>query len=290
MFGGITFYLYKDKIELCGRMFSAGELTADLLNCSQEDYAELSKLMQSVECMTLVYQKKKDSWQYEEELDAVLDQGRIEREAREDENLPTSPALLVYPGNMEDQWKYYGFVIGRYKSYLCDISVFNPTIHNFLNFMLERLEVNSPENYAKQLYLLYNDERLNQKLIPINTKEHIAFWQVDLGGLSFVPRETEDGKFTIAQEYVTDSLQMLMKADFMTGLNAGHKIHRCRVCKKYFLIQGGYHVQYCEGQCLYAPQFTCRQFGSYKIQKELAGDIPKLNVKVKAIQRISKDL
>lgn len=367
MFGGIEFFLYKNKIDLCGEVFPVGQLTADLLNCGEEECVELWNMIESVEEQAHTYQDtqdrnvwfqlneqmeelshrlrkwkifqlliknleddqifsearelvqnyslfpdedynlgtpegeftevvqrwlraKQNDWQYEEELDRVLDWGREERAAQEDKDLPKPQVMLVYPGKMKDKWQYYMFVVERYKAYLSDMIVFIPTIHNFLHFMLDHLEVNSPENYARELYILYNDDRLREKLMPMSLGKHAVFQPADKVELSFVPGEMKNGLFTIAQKYESSSLQLLLKADFMTSLNAGYKIHRCRVCKRYFLVQGGYHVQYCEGQCPYAPRFTCRQFGSYRMEKELARDIPKMDVKIKAIQRISKDL
>lgn len=199
-------------------------------------------------------------------------------------------ALLVYPGSMADKWWYYLMHVARYKRYLRDISMFNPVIHNFLDFLLSKLESNSPEEYAKALYIPYTDGRLNEKLLPWPTDNGAGYWEVDRCGLLFVLRKRSEGKFVIAQKYVTDSLQALMKADFMTGLNAGHKIHRCRVCRQYFLVWGGIHTLYCEGACPYAPEYTCCQFGNYEIQKELASDIPKLRSKARAVERISKDM
>ena len=67
-------------------------------------------------------------------------------------------------------------------------------------------------------------------------------------------------------------------------------IHRCIICGRYFLLKSGVHALYCEGACPHAPDYTCRQFGSVEVQKELAKDIPKVKVKVTAFSRITKDL
>ena len=90
--------------------------------------------------------------------------------------------------------------------------------------------LNSPENYAASLYQLYNDERLVEKLIvnPRSLKQ--PFYQkYDHCVVSYVPRELPDKRFAICQEHTTDSLQMLLKADYMTALNAGHNIRQCIV-------------------------------------------------------------
>ena len=150
--------------------------------------------------------------------------------------------------------------------------------------------LNSPENYAASLYQLYNDERLVEKLIVNPRSLEQPFYQkYDHCVVSYVPRELPDKRFAICQEHTTDSLQMLLKADYMTALNAGHNIRQCIVCKKYFLVKGGAHALYCEGACPHAPQYTCRQFGTYEVQKELARDVPKIQAKLTAFERIRKD-
>ena len=193
-------------------------------------------------------------------------------------------------GSREDKWRYYNLQMARYRRYIDDVIVFNPTIHNFINFLLSKLKRNSPEEYAAALYQFYNDERLVEKLIVNPTSLERPFYQkYDPCVVSYLPRELPDGTFAIAQEHTTNSLQMLLKADFMTALNAGHNIRRCIVCKKYFLVRSGVHALYCEGRCPLDERFTCRQFGSYEIQKELAHDVPKIKAKITAFNRIRKD-
>lgn len=90
--------------------------------------------------------------------------------------------------------------------------------------------LNSPENYAASLYQLYNDERLVEKLIVNPRSLEQPFYQkYDHCVVSYVPRELPDKRFAICQEHTTDSLQMLLKADYMTALNAGHNIRQCIV-------------------------------------------------------------
>lgn len=210
--------------------------------------------------------------------------------AQEEENQTIPPQLLIYPGSRREKWLYYSKQIDRYQRYLDEVAALNPTVHNFINFVLSKLEHNSSENYAAALYQFYNDKRLVEKLIvnPI-CLEHSFYQKYDHCVVSYVPRELPDGKFAICQEHTTDSLQMLLKADYMTALNAGYNIRRCIVCKKYFLVRSGTHVLYCEGRCPLDDRFTCRQYGSYEIQKELARDVPKIKAKITAFNRIRKD-
>ena len=124
-------------------------------------------------------------------------------------------------------------------------------------------------------YGFYNDDRIAEKLIvnPIRNNGD-CYTTHDAYELSYVPRPLPDGSVAICQEHVTDSLQALMKADYMLALNSGHNIRRCIICGRYFLLKSGVHALYCEGACPHAPGYTCRQFGTVELQKELAKDIP----------------
>ena len=199
--------------------------------------------------------------------------------------------LLRTFGPTKDAWRGYQKYLDRYALYLHDIRAFNETIRNFIQFSLSKLDHNSPEEYAKALYGFYNDERIAEKLIVDPTRNNgDCYTTHDAYELSYVPRPLPDGSVAICQEHVTDSLQALMKADYMLALNSGHNIRRCIICGRYFLLKSGVHALYCEGACPHAPGYTCRQFGTVEVQKELAKDIPKVKVKVTAFARITKDM
>ncbi len=194
-------------------------------------------------------------------------------------------------GETEGTWDTYKKHIDRYDMYLHDIRAFNGTIRNFIKFAISKLKTNGPESYAEALYGFYNDDRIAEKLIinPITSRGD-CYTRHDEYMLSYVPRELPDGSAAICQEHVTDSLQALMKADYMLALNSGHNIRRCIICGKYFMLKSGVHALYCEGACPHAPGYTCRQFGTVEVQKELARDIPKVKAKLTAFSRITKDM
>lgn len=337
MDGDIVFYIHGNQIEFGGVLLSAGELTADILNLSQEKYQPISKRSQRMNALAKRYEQTQDRgvwWELNQQFlalreslmkyrvfqillreddvflneaqrytefysllpeddldyeDYSLDQwAAMEEQAEASGEMPV-PLLLV-PGGRATKWRFYRKQMRRYETYLGDVAAFAPTIHNFIRFCLSGLEHNSPENYAAALYQMYNDERLVEKLI-VNPRslDQVFYQKYDPCVVSYVPRELPDGRFAICQEHVTDSLQMLLKADYMTALNAGHNIRQCIVCKNYFLVRSGAHALYCEGACPHAPQYTCRQFGTYEVQKELAKDVPKIRMKLTAFARIRKD-
>ena len=359
MNGSIVFYTYGSTLELYGQQFTAGMLTADLLNLSPDEYRPMDKRMKRITSLAEEYEQSKATalwWKLNEEMAALCEalrrytvfrllldesedaffsvireitgqfdllpkeehelseevqQKRLERVANEiSERGEYAPLDLFHPseadlekgdafyyemlraiGPTRDAWRNYKKYIRRYETYLHDIRAFNGTIRNFIRFSLSKLKHNSPEDYAAALYGFYNDERIAEKLIinPIRNNGD-CYRTHDDYALSYVPRQLPDGSVAICQEHVTDSLQALMKADYMLVLNSGHNIRRCIICGRYFLLKSGVHALYCEGECPHAPGYTCRQFGTVEVQKELAKDNPKVKVKVTAFSRITKDM
>ena len=359
MEGSIVFYTYGSTLELYGQQFTAGMLTADLLNLSPDEYRPMSKRMKQVTSLAEEYEQSGSIelwWKLNEELTALcgvlrryavfrllLDESedaffsairevtgqfsvfpaegqaptaeaqkkQFERVADQfSERGEYAPFDLFHPseadlekgkafyyellrafGPTKDAWCDYQKHLDRYALYLHDIRAFNETIRNFIQFSLSKLDHNSPEEYAKALYGFYNDDRIAEKLIvnPIRNNGD-CYTTHDAYELSYLPRQLPDGSVAICQEHVTDSLQALMKADYMLALNSGHNVRRCIICGRYFLLKSGVHALYCEGACPHAPGYTCRQFGTVEVQKELAKDIPKVKVKVTAFARITKDM
>ena len=368
MEGSIVFYIYDKFIELNGKQFSAGELTADFLNISPEEYHSMHERMARICQLEESFSKSKDLalwWELNNEMETLCNELRrytvfrlllgkdedrffsvfreitgqfdlfpmAEREATTEEQLQqiqsaaerffqlneVDPAQepdipwelfdLFHPRATDEEkgdtffyemyrtlgptrgaWERYREHIARYRTYLHDIRAFNGTIRNFIKFGLSQLKHNSPENYAAALYGFYNDDRVAEKLIvnPIRSNGD-CYKTHDDYKLSYVPRVLPNSKAAICQEHVTDSVQALLKADYMLALNSGYNVRRCLVCQKYFLAKSGAHILYCEGTSPYMPRFTCRQYGSAKIQKELAKDNPKIAAKNRAFDRIDQD-
>ncbi len=132
--------------------------------------------------------------------------------AQEEENKTIPPQLLIYPGSRREKWLYNRKQIDRYQRYLEEVAAFNPTIRNFIKFILSKLENNSSENYAAALYEFYHDQRLVEKLIvnPMGL-EHSFYQKYDHCVVCYVPRELPDGKLAICQEHTIDSLQILLR-------------------------------------------------------------------------------
>lgn len=360
MDGSIIFYIYDKCIELNGKQFSAGELTADFLNISSDEYYQMHRCINHITELSEEYDKSKGKdtlWEINNNMEQLCNLLRrytvfnvllgeeeeiffsvfrrlteqydlfsaSERTVSKSERLrqiksladkffcredDSSERLDLFALHTTDDentaaffnelyrmlgvtgeaWSQYKEHIERYKTYLHDIRAFNGTIRNFINFRLSKLEHNSLEDYAAAIYAFYNDERTAEKLIvnPIRNNGN-CFRLYDDYNLSYVPRELPDGKVVISQKHMTDSVQALLKADYMLALNSGYNIRRCVVCNRYFLLKSGVHALYCDGASPYDPRYSCRQFGTFEIQKELARDNPKISAKNRAFARIDQD-
>jgi hypothetical protein len=265
MDGDIVFYTHDDLIELNGTLLRAGELTVDILNLTPDEYAVMADTFKRA-------QAAEDDCELDA-LDALLRRHKL--------------FALLAPQPEED----FQHRLTRYERYLHDVRAFNTTIQNFIQHLVSHLLKNDPENYAAALHDFYTEPRFVQKYIvtPL-THGTDCYTTHDRYALSYVPREMVDGHFAICEEHMTDSIQAVLKADYMHALNAGRNILRCKVCGNYFMLNGGAHALYCEGACPYDSRFTCRQFGTHEVQKELARDIPKLRIKLTAFERITKDM
>ena len=106
--------------------------------------------------------------------------------------------------------------------------------------------------------------------------------------------EDEDtGEWMTARQMYFSDFCGLITTDFFEGIMHNHHPAKCRVCKKYFLVQGARRQVYCDG---YAPldmtdgkQITCRKYAAMKgsgLSKERAEDDPVKDCYVKRCSAI----
>ena len=83
----------------------------------------------------------------------------------------TPPFLLIVDGGREDKWRYYKLQMVRYQRYIDDVIVFNPTIHNFINFLLSKLKRNSPKEIAGKVWKKEDElKQLKSELAALDRK------------------------------------------------------------------------------------------------------------------------
>lgn len=107
--------------------------------------------------------------------------------------------------------------------------------------------------------------------------------------LQYVPMKKENSDdWMISEFFRFDTLQGLLKTDFVRGLMKGHFPRKCEHCGRYFLMTKGYHTRFCDMPSPEDPAMTCRQAAYKKAKsKELSKDDPKYQSYMRCRKRIN---
>ena len=319
MYDSIVFYVGKKTIVLNESSYTLGELTADILNITPEDYRSMKEILSRAEENMEQYRSTKElaHWQAANDamlnLDEILCAHPLFRCVKQKPCLLKEASAMLYElqfgqldcfddreedepydaGNLEYKWMAYEKYCRTYHSILDDLASFNQTIRFFIRYYLSALKKLNPENYAAALYDYLNDPRAATKMIA-NPIEGTGFYSVaDPVMLRFVPRpvDGEEDTYEIFEYYEATQLQTLLKMDFYKALCAGHVVRRCEYCGRYFLLTKGYHTKYCDKPNLQYPEFTCAQLGYRQTGlKEAAKDDPMKQALLRCYQRLNKDV
>lgn len=262
MFERIDFYIHDEHIEVGGKNFLLGELSADLLNIEPNEFGEICDLSK--------------------QLDDDSDQSKIKRlhsllMQRELFQLIAKPNVLGTPM--------------QYRQIVSDIYSFNQTIFRFIDEFLMHLKKLDTENYAAALYDFYHHPSLDKLMVNHFRDELHRFTLFDNVDVRYEPRELPDkpGNYGIYEVYSAKYLQGFLKMDFMKAIMVGHIIRRCKNCKRFFLLTQGYHTDYCDRPLADNPKRNCRNQGAKNIAKEKAENNPVIRSYNRAYQRITAD-
>ena len=319
MYDSIMFYVGQKTIVLNEFTYTLGELTAEILNISPEDYRGMKEILLRAEEKMKQYRNTKElkHWQAANDemlnLDGILCAYSLFRRVKQKPCLLKEASAMLdefqykqlncfgdwegsepYDAEMLDyQWMVYERYCSTYRSILGDLASFNQTIRLFIRYYLSALKKLNPENYAAALYDYLNDPRAALKMIA-NPIEGTGFYSAaDPVMLRFVPRPVDDIEDTyhIFEYYEATQLQTLLKMDFYKALNAGHVVRRCEYCGRYFMLTKGYHTKYCDKPNPQHPEFTCAQLGYRQTGlKEAAKDDPMKQALFRCYQRLNKDV
>ena len=313
MYRTILFYVGKKNIILNEQSFTRGQLTAEILNISPNEYHQMKALLLQAEEEINRYRGTKDAdhWynanQHLSQLDHHLCSYQLFRLIKDELYSPSGAESFltrllqqtiegfepVSQEELEYRWAAYQEAFDTYCSVLSNLSSFNQTIRFFIDYYLSALKKLTPENYAAVLYDYLNDPRAAQKMIANPLNGGGLYSNADPVMLRFVPRETVLGsdEYQIYEYYEAYNLQTLLKMDFYRALGAGHVIRRCECCRRYFLLTKGYHTKYCDHPNPDNPKYTCAQLGYRQTgMKEAAKDDPKKQALLRCYQRLNKDV
>lgn len=121
--------------------------------------------------------------------------------------------------------------------------------------LLERLD--SSELSEAYEYITYPHDLFSMK----NFKEPLEgeYQPGDSMVLQYIPLIDNSGEYCIAEVFRMDTLQGLLKTDFVRGLMKGHFPRKCGHCGRYFLMTKGYHTKFCDMPSPEDPMRSCRQ-------------------------------
>lgn len=86
-----------------------------------------------------------------------------------------------------------------------------------------------------------------------------------------IPHPKKVGERILAEHADFRDWETFLSLDLFRGIAAGHIPRRCQHCGRFFLLDSGYDIQYCENPAPGEPGKTCRQVGAHRKEKRLNG-------------------
>ena len=304
MFNSISFCVGNKTIEVNGKVFDLGELTADCLNISSTEYDRIRDLNEQGKQLCRRYAGAKDlsDWFNANEcfiaIDELLCSHKIFASLKDNDDSVLSDAReftkqhsLIDEADAAAKWKFYLDYVESYNEIIEDLYSFNNTIFRFIQRCLMKLDELNPNSYASALSSFLYDER-SYKWIANPIEGTGLFTSVDEMRVRHVPRETQpgSGEYKIYDYYEVSTLQGFLKTDFYGALSAGFIIRQCEYCGRYFLLKNARHTKYCDRR-FPGTNATCATLG-YRMRgvKEAAGDDPRAASLRRLLMRLDKDL
>jgi len=100
-----------------------------------------------------------------------------------------------------------------------------------------------------------------------------------------VPHPKKKEQFILAERVQCDDLETFLMLDLLHGFAAGHIPRRCDHCRRFFLLDSGYDIRYCENAAPDVPGKTCSQVGAH-IKERHKGKEPIIGEYKRAYNRL----
>lgn len=89
-----------------------------------------------------------------------------------------------------------------------------------------------------------------------------------------IPDPKDEEKFILAERVWCEDLETFLSLELLHGFAAGHIPRRCDHCGRFFLLDSGYDIRYCENEAPDAPGKTCSQVGAHSKERRKSKDDP----------------
>lgn len=299
MFTDICFYVKGNAIEVNGQDFLLGRISCACLNITPAQFDELYEKSQSVSEILNQNTSFPDRTQWNElnrricVLSSALKQYPLFN-LLADESMIQYFEQFVSTEDMlnPESWELYYHLASSFIIAVEDIFSFNKTIYNFIELFLSRLKKLDTENYAAAYYDFLNSPQAYKLIANPFEDGLMTYTSTDFLEMNLIPMEypANSGQYLIAEYYHTESLQSLLKTDFLKGLMVGHHIRRCEHCKRFFLLTKGYKTKYCDNPAPENPKYTCNQMAYRTVRcKEENPDNPKYQSYRRCVNRIMRN-
>ena len=315
---GFLFMLIKDnKVEVMSKEFLLGELTVSLINTPVEQMDEIFKVMleleKSVFMQFCVYpfipckpyipipKKPKRAVMVED----IAEADRLLRKAY-DLIMSVDVCKAAFPiGPLEEQQldgirfgsEEYMKLVASYSQYFnviyCaayDLTTMHGSCREFADNLVILLDTLNTSQLSKAYeYIAFPDEcrfSIDSLLDPLDGEYQLGDSMI----LQYIPMSKGDSdEWYIAEYFRFDTLQGLLKTDFVRGLMKGHFPRKCEHCGRYFLMTKGYHTRFCDMPSPENPNRTCKQMAYAKRrEKEKPSEDPKVQSYKRCLDRLNK--
>lgn len=89
-----------------------------------------------------------------------------------------------------------------------------------------------------------------------------------------IPHPKQAGESVLAEEIFCEELETFLTLDLIRGFMAGHIPRRCDHCGRFFLLDSGYDIRYCENEAPDVPGKTCSQVGAHSKERRRSKEDP----------------
>ena len=306
-FTQFTMDVWNDKIFYQEKEFPAGFMAASVLNIPEE---KLPELIQAGGAPTFLFPVVVQG--SDEEAAAVFPQLRerilyltellwkyppfcyndYEKEMRRINILFDESALpKIRTPDSEFQTEFLRFCVGIIRIPIAMYHFYAAGRFFELDY-LRRLKKRNETHFAVAAHDCFNSEQFWDEMRSLQSLDMEPFTVYpELSSTYVFARSPKNEKeMVFVERVIFPRLTDFYTYDLMNGLHHGHAPSQCQSCGRYFLTTNGHIPKYCDGVAPQDNRYTCRQYGTVEVQKELSKDIPKVKVKVTAFARITKDM
>lgn len=149
-----------------------------------------------------------------------------------------------------------------------DIMAFKESTVAITEIYFERLKKRDANSYAVGIYDFLKDECV-QKILEDIFPAGFQLRQEQPVMIEYVtmPNPDKQEEYCIAERIEFDNIASFLHLDFYRSLINGRAPRRCHNCGKYFLLENGYNIKYCNGIAPGETKRTCRDVGAHNKEK-----------------------